>query len=697
MPLQSLNLRATLFRCLSELKKNGTLAKDVIVRKAFFDDCKGERIQELLVSFSSLVLRKFLAVGQGARACIAARLATAKTITAKEQQSFLPLAIAHRASLTSILRKKKDLRERYKNFGRILDTKEEELNRRFEAVVSTQNILDKNPIPDHTVARVSKVFEENWQGDRRLLDIITIGERHDMKDAVLDRPFPETWQDVSTGHLDEATNTSWQSLLKDLEERVADQETRLVQWRNFRKAIQRDEKSISATSETGSGSSPMRSKHANHQKHREHIISPRKTTKKNESRTSKIMDETSPSRPKQLRKENSEADLKNRDLVFSPRKSPRKSMWPVADLRAELPLDPLPVIQQHEATREKASQDRDLDTIREGPRKFPSVDKQQGDAAEFSSRLSGLDEADESGFSEISSGQLHLNEPQDHTVGTGLQLQAELLEETVAPSTNINEKGEIERSEAGFHNFAQQLDDSDMHVTEDSHAATSNDDDSWISSLPVEAKQEVKAEAQSPNERDAFSKPIISTATNTAPAPVKSKASLMERTRQSMAFASPARLQNLLPEGLSQTPFPSLPSKVLYATNEPSGPTTLLERTRQSISLVPSKSKGSRKSMLDRRTSKVYPTNQFETPKKPLSSVTEVTPPEQLFSPGAGYDSVFKSRPKIAHSPNPSPGLSESSETDEAEKGRDDDGDLEGMVRKGQREESPLARMTAKV
>ena len=664
MPLQSLNLRAALFRCLNELKKNGILGRDVIVRKTFFDDCKGERFQELLVSFSTLVVRKVLAAGQDGKPCIAARLATAKTVTAKEQQSFLPLAVAHRASLTAVLQRKKDLRERYKNFGCILNAKEQELDKRFEAVVSTQDLLDKNPIPDHTVARVLKLFEKNWQGDRTPVEAITQGEEQGMKDALLDEPFSEIWQQVSAGTFDGATGTSWQGLLHDLEERVATQEARLTDWRNFRKAMKKDEHVISAAKNTKPEVINFRNDGTNYQKQADLVASPRKSPKKSNWKVGK---EASPSHPKRSRKENTQDELKERDLVFSPRKSPRKSMWPIEDLGT----DTTPAGQKE--TETKAPRGGNIDRIPEKPVRGQLFEVREGDTAKFPTHVSDVDGTDESGFSEITDGQLHSEESQDHTVCIDHSNPTQHLD----PG-----KGDSKKSEMKF---------GDM-PTRDSDATTPGDDDSWISSLPVEGEQDNRTESQSQDEDDKLAEQIVSMTINAPPTPANPKASLMERTRQSMAFANPIGLQNLLPKKPSSTPFSPIPSKPPHPTTDPNGPTTLLERTRQSISLVPSKPKGSRKSsVLDRRTSKPYPTNQFETPKRQLERVSELTPPEELFDPGAGYDSVFKSRPKIALSPNPSPGSGGYAEVDDAE----GEGGV-GKV-KGQREESPLARMTAKV
>ena len=691
MPLQSLNLRAALFRCLNELKKNGILGKDVMVRKTFFDDCKGERIQDLLISFSTLVLRKVLTAGHGGRACIAARLATAKTVTPKEQKSFLPLAVAHRVSLTALLNKKKESREKYKNFGRTLDAKEQELDRRFEAVVSNQDLLDKNVIPDHTVARVSKLFEQNWQGDRKPVEVIAQGEEQGMKDSLLDRPFSETWQQITNGTFEGATGTSWQGLLQDLEERVATQEARLTDWRNFSDAMRRDEKTLSAVDNTSSTSMRTQSKDPTNQKQRDFGFSTRKSPRKSPGKSDWKMNETSPTHPKRPREEITQ--LKERDLVFSPRKSPRKSMWPVEEPGAEpSPAHSGANLKQKE-TEIMASRNGDLDSMTESRVRVPLIETQESETAVGSSHGFSMDDTDESGFSEISDGQFRSEEPPEHTEHIDRLIPTQHSNQDEVSSASNNEKSEPQNMQSRSSEILRPSGHSNKLFTEDRNPAISDDDDSWIPSLPGEGKQEDKPESQSRNEDDLIAEQIVSMTINAVPTPAKSEASLMERTRQSMAFASPVRLHGLLPEGPSLTPLPPRPSKTSHKSADTSGPATLLERTRKSISLVSSKPKGSCKSMLDRRASKIYPTNQFETPRKQLERVTELTPPEELFSPGAGYDSVFKSRPKIALSPNPSPRAVEESETDDVQGERGGD----GRIRNRQREASPLARMTANV
>lgn len=67
-PMQSLSLRAALYRYLAELKKNGTLLpREVVLRKTMLDECRGERFEELLAGIAMGVLRRVVVRRQAGR------------------------------------------------------------------------------------------------------------------------------------------------------------------------------------------------------------------------------------------------------------------------------------------------------------------------------------------------------------------------------------------------------------------------------------------------------------------------------------------------------------------------------------------------------------------------------------------------------------------------------------------------------
>ena len=90
------------------------------------DECKGEKLEEVLTTFSTIVLHKRLATERNQDTSIAKHLALAPKLKAQDQGSLLPLAIAHRASLKATLHRKKQLRLRYQDYQQMLDEKGQE-------------------------------------------------------------------------------------------------------------------------------------------------------------------------------------------------------------------------------------------------------------------------------------------------------------------------------------------------------------------------------------------------------------------------------------------------------------------------------------------------------------------------------------------------------------------------------------------
>ena len=560
-----------------------------------FDDCKGEKLQELLASFSTIVLRKVLAAGDAGRASIAGRLAIANKVTVKEHESFLPLAIAHRASLTGLLRRKKELRARYQSFGCTLGAKEKELDQKFEGVVQTQTFLDENEIPDNMVSRLSNLIEKHWQGNPDLLAVVTQGEEHGLRDSLLDRPFQDVWPEVMNGDFEGKTDRSRQGLLQDLEKRVADQESRLNQWKDFKDAIKRD-------------------------------TTPKVVPK---AQDLSLTRSTSNEQERQKRRE--------RDLVFSPRKSPRKSDWELKKLINETSPTPAMPKMPRFGVEPSTPASRQLGVVPKARAESQDAGGQRKDSLDHVSLSEpSCNGSHDSSFSEVSGVQLHEIASPDHGVRF--------------TDVSATSSGRVEADDSA--DFEYRDDSPSKPPNEPNIASTGN----VISNTSHNGNRETRIL----DEDDVLAEQIISMTLNAAPTPAKPKLSLSERTRQSIAFASPSNFQGLRSDGSSPLHAPTTATNEQIPPNDKTATTTittLLDRTRQSISLLPSQPKPRKSSTHHHRrtSSKIYPTNPFETPRKQTSKMKGLTPPEELFTPGAGYESVFKSRPKVAFSPAPSP------------------------------------------
>ena len=636
VPLQSLNLRAALFRSLNDLKKNGLLGKEVIIRKTMLDECKGERFEEALAVFSTMVLRRKMGADEGGGNAIARRLALASDIRPSEQRSLLPLAIAHRASLTAVLHRKERERSRYLHFQHRLDERNEHLRQQHKRLVLEKEASAGSNITEQSLERIRQRFDTHWQGDPRWLDIILNGDMEDADDILFDTPFEETWKDITSGTLPTATTCSKQDgLLRDLESRVATQQARLQHWKQYREQT----------------------------KGKSHIM----------------INQTSPDKSSESAQDwsinltvHKQIDAQQAKVLQHPVKDTLDSSH-----AAELPED-------DEYAQLVKSIQRDLDAIgvpkrqplrhtRGAISKHHSTDERRPDYGMRQSQLADdrLDKEERPEHDDVDSEEAGSPEP-----GQVQQSKQPTSTAPIPAETAISKQP------------------SDMPAMS---TPESCDDDSGYENQPQAPSSRLTGTtldvADQPllenDEESVLAAEIIAATMNAGPSPVKIKPSLVERTRRSMAFASP-ELHQLPPKSIRQTRDQrSIPSEVSSkVTEDPRA--TLLERTRRSMSLLPAQPREPRKSMHKHRSSRQFPTNQFETPKKEpaiLEYGEDTTPPEQLFSQEADYASVFKSRPKIAMSPTGSPAADESFALDAFVETSGGNGHADHW------ESSPLARM----
>jgi hypothetical protein len=150
------------------------------------DECKGDKLMEVLVIFSTAVLRK---VERG-HTSIAARLAVANAVDA----SLLPLTVAHSASLTRASRRREVQGARYTQFNDLLDGKYLQLQERLEASEAIRRL----PTADADGNQVQKVLQENCS-NAQWAQTILCGDESNAADLPLKTPFDNVWEAVSQG------------------------------------------------------------------------------------------------------------------------------------------------------------------------------------------------------------------------------------------------------------------------------------------------------------------------------------------------------------------------------------------------------------------------------------------------------------------------------------------------------------------
>ena len=547
-PLQSRNLRDALLRCLNELKRRGVFGRDIFLRKSIFDDCKGEKLQEILVAFSSAVLLQAMASERIGKQSVAGQLCLASNLSKQESDMIPPMIIAHRASLRHILAQKDVSRTRLQALSLALNQKANDLDNKFDKIIRNQEFLDEHVPSEGTVSRVAKVFSENWQANSALLDVIGAGEDTMYTDLLLDQGFPVVWDKIKVGSFDGSIGLTKHGLLESLEQRVNAQSLRLKQWKGYRDDLLRDKRSTKAGS-VHTPENPI-------------LQSPKAVEKDSEIQRQK-------------------------EMVFSPRKSPRKSVLRQKSLHESTSELTNPQ-QSQDSGANNTTLDTGIHTIREAT--ATPVSKHCQSQSVLSS---GADQLDQS-----------LSPSDAKSLSSYAMLEYD---------KDLNPSAEPSRN--GQQNYLEMM------------IGDRNNDPEQTSNASI-STQATK-----------FRKPVV-------------KTSLEERTRQSMNHGAQR-------DPTSKSPVSHTPSTrtVQYSTNvegESDAGTTLLERTRQTISLIPPNSTSPQKFKHTPRPSRTHSTNSFRTPRNE-NTMQPLTPPEERIKIDLGYDSVFKSRPKIANSPATSP------------------------------------------
>ncbi|KAK3688251.1 HAUS augmin-like complex subunit 6 N-terminus-domain-containing protein [Podospora appendiculata] len=252
--VQSLNLRAALLRSLEHAKKNGVLGRDAVVRKTMLDECKGDRLAEVLAVFSSAVLKKLVAEQQLNNPdypAVARTLSLENRGYSGERTQLTTLILAHKVSLRRGLQHKNAARACYKDFAELLKLKGQSIAlRREHAEIARKKGTNAGPISDDLKLDIWRTVRNNWSGDERWMETLLYGDSKAHKDGLLSTPFDLVWRRVESGRLAELQDRS-DGLLQQLEGRVESQNQRLEKWRSFRQKMFGKAGAGPATNEAG--------------------------------------------------------------------------------------------------------------------------------------------------------------------------------------------------------------------------------------------------------------------------------------------------------------------------------------------------------------------------------------------------------------------------------------------------------------
>ncbi|TKA75889.1 hypothetical protein B0A49_03237 [Cryomyces minteri] len=651
-PLQSLNLRAALYRCLNEQKKDGTLGRDIMLRKTMLDECKGERFEELMLAFSTAVLRKmvFPKDRKTKHSSVVKRLATASTIGSADQKSLLPLAIAHKAALTTTLRRKQQYRERCLALEKLLATKMELISVRDETACIALDNGKALEMSSSSAQSTKKLLRENWTGGADWHAVLLDGGTGTAEDQWFKQTFNGMW--ASTVQVEPTQMGSMQKgLLEELAFRVDQQQDRLQKW----KKMQSDLSSSAGPTSNGHEDEPP----------------PQQNIKDVELKF--------------------DAHQRLRLGSFGYNTRDTLPVWP-QDNREEIP----PAVKRYRALLYKMREDLS-DVARPRRRNGTGFERKKPSSSPTGFPRSDHESKAWHALSTVHEGGVPLpNHPTERTPRRGPDSPAILLDEPLQlsePSKSLSSVRTSSRSAAASTaslirqpsspSTPDRLKTADL-ASKDNTADYSPEEEERLfgtgsSSPHVEANDLDRHHPVEPR----FAGPALFSSTSegvgitgrtvspVTPPHIPEAASTP--VQHTSSRDSPHPTTSAIPSPSTFDLSPSHPIHAPTSTSPNSSHASLLERTRQSMSRVPNlhKQRHSFTNHARHQQQQHYPINQFATPRKRPSILeeadadaeaaaaaetsTDSTPKESLFDDEAAYASVFKSRPKVKLSPLVSP------------------------------------------
>lgn len=260
-PRQSIKLRGVLFQLLNQLKSDGVLPRECTLRKTMLDDCVGERFEELLFFFSSIVLRKALDAQHITTSTAASySLGMATCLEAEEIATMEPLALTLNRSLQTALLERQQRRSSITGLVRTLRTKENALRSRHikadDSLVSSRNMLTSIDID---IEATKQQLREEHTGDEDWLELGLGGDTEHGRDLLVEEDFERLWVPTITAQpLPHSEPT--RGLLADLDFRIEAQKSRLQGWKAFQAEVSRRNEGFVVSSPIKSPlRSPMRS------------------------------------------------------------------------------------------------------------------------------------------------------------------------------------------------------------------------------------------------------------------------------------------------------------------------------------------------------------------------------------------------------------------------------------------------------
>ncbi|KAK6531618.1 hypothetical protein TWF694_002798 [Orbilia ellipsospora] len=227
-PAQSKIFRAAAINWLNDLKKTGALHNTAIIRKSMFDECHGERYEELLLSLSTMALKKV--VERDHNEALKNSKAFEEALTAQpDLETTTVLNLAYQTSLKNILQRRFVDKKKWFLASRRLEERDQSVSDREQAT----ELARESRVKLNTKEKdITSIWEKNWVGDQSVYRLL-LPDRDSSSEQELwsNAAFQQLLKTGSFGKPSSTNDTS--TVLGDLETALKVHENRLLRWAEY--------------------------------------------------------------------------------------------------------------------------------------------------------------------------------------------------------------------------------------------------------------------------------------------------------------------------------------------------------------------------------------------------------------------------------------------------------------------------------
>ncbi|KAK6509898.1 hypothetical protein TWF481_004626 [Arthrobotrys musiformis] len=227
-PTQSKNFRAAVVNWLGDLKKTGALHNAIIIRKSMFDECQGERYEELLLFLSTMALRKVVEREHKDSAGSSIALDEALN-THPDLDTINVLNIAYQNSLRNTLQHRFVDKKKWFLASRRLEEQDRMVSEKEQATAVARESRKRLDVKE---SDITSIWERNWVGDQGIYKLL-LPDREDT-------PERELWSNASfkkllqTGSFNKpGAPDGGTSAVKTMEDALKVHESRLARWTEY--------------------------------------------------------------------------------------------------------------------------------------------------------------------------------------------------------------------------------------------------------------------------------------------------------------------------------------------------------------------------------------------------------------------------------------------------------------------------------